>query len=117
MAHFVVVERAIILEVGLFPIDTNLCWPAFSNPHPARDKLNMANEFDPYREALVMEEVTNWGDVADDLDRMEQERLARELHGSAEDASNLSYERTHTGFCRVITVTEKDLQRLKAAKS
>ena len=77
----------------------------------------MANEFDPYREALVMEEVTNWGDVADDLDITEQERLARELHNSAEGASDLSYERTHTGFCRVITVTEEDLQRLKAANS
>ena len=77
----------------------------------------MANEFDPYREALVMEEVTHWGDEYDDVDAVERTRLARLLHDSAEEASELTYQRTHTGFSREITVTDEDLRRVKAAVS
>jgi DNA anti-recombination protein RmuC len=77
----------------------------------------MADKFDPYREALVMEQVTHWGDTFDDLDESERERLARLLHDTPEKASELVYQRTHTGFCRVITVTEEDIQRLKTTSS
>ena len=87
----------------------------FVTPPSARGK--MADKFDPYREALVMEQVTHWGDTFDDLDPIERERLALELHKTAEAAINLAYERTHTGFCRVITVTQEDLQRLKTTSS
>ena len=76
----------------------------------------MANSFDPYREALVMEQVTLWGSLAEGLDSAEQGRIASELHSAAEDACELEYQRTHTGFCRVITVTEDDLQRLQASQ-
>ncbi len=75
----------------------------------------MANSFDPYREALVMEQVTVWGPLAEEVDAAAQERIAAELHATAEEASELEYQRTHTGFCRVITVTEDDLQRLQAS--
>ncbi|MDE0938371.1 MAG: hypothetical protein OSA43_00290 [Pirellulales bacterium] len=76
----------------------------------------MANAFDPYREALVMEKVTVWGEFTKQFDSVEQEQIALKLHTAAEDACELEYERTHTGFCRVITVTEDDLQRLQASR-
>jgi len=76
----------------------------------------MANAFDPYREALVMEKVTVWGGLTEQFDPVEQEQIALKLHTAAEDACELEYERTHTGFCRVITVTEDDLQRLQASR-
>ena len=76
----------------------------------------MANAFDPYREALVMEKVTVWGEFTKQFDPVEQEQIALKLHTAAEDACELEYERTHTGFCRVITVTEDDLQRLQASR-
>ena len=77
----------------------------------------MANEFDPYREALVMEEVTIWADKYDDADTVERARLQRLLHDSAEEAAELTYQRTHTGFSREITVTDEDLRRIKATAS
>ena len=77
----------------------------------------MANAFDPYREALVMEQVTIWGPLSDPFDLREQEEIAVKLHTAAEDACELEYQRTHTGFCRVITVTEDDLQRLEVSRS
>ena len=77
----------------------------------------MANAFDPYREALVMEQVTIWGPLSDPFDMREQEEIAVKLHTAAEDACELEYQRTHTGFCRVITVTEDDLQRLEVSRS
>ena len=77
----------------------------------------MANAFDPYREALVMEQVTIWGPLSDPFDMIEQEEIAAKLHTAAEDACELEYQRTHTGFCRVITVTEEDLQRLEVSRS
>ncbi len=79
--------------------------------------INMANAFDPYREALVMEQVTVWGPLKDQVDPAEQEKIALKLHTAAEDACELEYQRTHTGFCRVITVTEDDIQRLQASRS
>ena len=36
----------------------------------------MANSFDPYREALVMEQVTVWGSLAEEVDAAAQERIA-----------------------------------------
>jgi hypothetical protein len=77
----------------------------------------MADAFDPYREALVMEQRTIWPEAFDDIDRDERARLERLLHDSAEEAAALEYERTHTGFCRQITVTEADLQRVRQAAS
>ena len=73
----------------------------------------MANEFDSYREALVMEEVTEWPDDFDDIEASERQRLEKLLHASAEDSAELTYERSHTGFVRRITVTESDLRRIQ----
>ena len=71
----------------------------------------MANAFDPYREALVMEQVTVWGPLNEQFDPAEQEKIAAKLLTAAEDACALEYQRIQTGFCRVNTVTEDDLQR------
>ncbi|NIP84159.1 MAG: hypothetical protein GTO03_00780 [Planctomycetales bacterium] len=77
----------------------------------------MADAFDPYREALVMEQRTIWPEEFDDIEPGERAELEARLHASAEQAGQLEYQRTHTGFCRQITVTEADLQRVRQAAS
>ncbi len=72
----------------------------------------MANEFDPYREALVMETSTLWPEDFDELDPAERYRIESLLHASPEKAADLQYVRTHTGFCRQISVTTRDLERV-----
>ena len=74
----------------------------------------MADPFDPYREALVMETETVWPPEYDDWESAEQQRVAEQLHADPEQATELEYVRTHTGFCRQITVTPEDLERLGA---
>ena len=73
----------------------------------------MPDKFDPYREALVMETTTVWPEEFSGLDAREKAHLANELHASPESVQNLTYVRTHTGFCRTITVTEDDLARVR----
>ena len=72
----------------------------------------MVNEFDPYREALVMETTTLWPEEYDDLEPAERWRIEQRLHEAPDKAAELIYLRTHTGFCRQITVTPADLQRV-----
>ena len=73
----------------------------------------MPDKFDPYREALVMEEETIWPDEYDGWEPIEKERLEQALHADAENAANLEYLRVHTGFCRRITVTADDIERVQ----
>ena len=73
----------------------------------------MANEFDPYREALVMETATIWPDEYDDWEPAERARIEQRLHSTPAEAAELEYVRQHTGFRRQITVTRADLDRLK----
>jgi hypothetical protein len=72
----------------------------------------MANAFDPYREALVVETVTVWPDEYQGWDEAERERLEERLHAAPQEAADLDYVRLHTGFCRQITVTPADLERI-----
>ena len=74
----------------------------------------MADKFDPYREALVMETSTIWPAEYDDLPTAEKVRLELQLHAKPDACGQLEYVRTHTGFCRQITVTPADLARLGA---
>ena len=74
----------------------------------------MADKFDPYREALVMETSTIWPAEYDDLPAAEKVRLELQLHAKPDACGQLEYVRTHTGFCRQITVTPADLARLGA---
>ena len=72
----------------------------------------MADKFDPYREALVMETNTIWPVQFADLPLPEKRRIEGQLHANPAACPELEYVRTHTGFCRQITVTDSDVQRL-----
>ncbi|MEX2025741.1 MAG: hypothetical protein WEH44_00545 [Pirellulaceae bacterium] len=72
----------------------------------------MADKFDPYREALVMETNTLWPAELDHVPPAEKLRLEDKLHAAPADCAHLEYLRTHTGFCRTITVTPADVERL-----
>lgn len=73
----------------------------------------MADKFDPYREALVMEQTTVWPDEYDELEPNQKARVEAALHAKPQDCANLEYVRTHTGFCRKITVTPDDYERAR----
>lgn len=75
----------------------------------------MANEFDPYREALVVEARTIWPEEYDEWEPEERYRIESQLHSAPKEAAEMQYERVHTGFCRKITVTPEDLERLGVA--
>jgi len=75
----------------------------------------MANAFDPYREALVVETHTIWPDDYEDWSAADKSRVEALLHSNPTDATDLDYVRQHTGFARVITVTPADLERVSVA--
>lgn len=75
----------------------------------------MANTFDPYREALVVERHTVWPAECEDWSEGDKDRVAALLHASPQEAAELDYVRQHTGFARVITVTRTDLDRVSVA--
>ncbi len=76
----------------------------------------MANTFDPYREALVIETKTVWPDDLPGVPRDESERRPIEdrLHADPAHAGELQYVRLATGFIRQITVTAADLERFRS---
>jgi hypothetical protein len=72
----------------------------------------VADKFDPYREALVMEISTIWPAEYEDLSPPEKIALEAKLHADPAACAGLEYVRTHTGFCRQITVTPADVERV-----
>ena len=72
----------------------------------------MPNAFDPYREALVVEQQTVWPDAYEDWSPGDRRRVEGLLHSRPQEAAELDYVRQHTGFARVITVTPADLDRV-----
>jgi hypothetical protein len=72
----------------------------------------MPDTFDPYRERLVVETNTVWPDEYDGWESAEKARLESALHAEPQSAGQLDYVRVHSGFCRQITVTPQDVQRL-----
>src|SRR5437763_629541 len=72
----------------------------------------MVDEYDPYREALVLETETIWPDEYDDWEPSRKLAVATQLHADPKQASQREYVRLHTGFCRRIYVTPEDLERL-----
>ena len=74
----------------------------------------MPDKFDAYREALIVEQETVWPEEYDHLEPDEKTRLEALLHADPENAAVLEYVRMHTGFCRQITVTEDDIERVQA---
>jgi hypothetical protein len=77
--------------------------------------LHMPNAFDPYREALVIEQTTIWPDSLENppTTPADRERIETLLHADPAKAAELAYIRLHTGFCRQITVTAEDMERLE----
>ena len=74
----------------------------------------MADKFDPYREALVIETNTIWPDELDTLEPGDRAQLETKLHAAPQAATNLEYVRVHSGFCRQITVTAADVARVRS---
>lgn len=70
------------------------------------------NKFDPRIDALVMETKTLWDPSVGDLSAEDRRWVSASIHEQPQLASNISYERSHTGFVRTITVGLEDIQRL-----
>jgi hypothetical protein len=73
----------------------------------------MSDPFDPYREALVVETVTVWPEEFAAVPPHQRKRIEERLHADPQSTKQLEYVRLHTGFCRRITVTAEDLERLE----
>lgn len=76
----------------------------------------MAKKFDARIDDLVMETRTLWDDSVGDLAEEDRRWVALEIHKQPQHATNVAYERSHTGFTRIITVTLEDIQRLYLSK-
>lgn len=72
----------------------------------------MAEAFDPYRDALVVEEATVWPNGSFGLDQEARRRVERALHAEASQAADLEYVRLPTGFRREVRVTPADVERI-----
>ncbi len=72
----------------------------------------MADEFDPYREALVVETATVWPAACAHVEHGRRPALEEKLHADPAACAQLEYIRIHTGFCRRITVTPADVARV-----
>jgi len=64
-----------------------------------------------------METRTIWDSSVGELSDEDRRWVAEAIHQQASLASRVSYERSHTGFTRVITVTVEDIERLYLARS
>ena len=73
----------------------------------------MADQYDPYRDALVVEAATVWPEEFAQLDAVERARIEGSLQADPASAAELEYVRLSRGFCRRITVTAEDVKRLK----
>jgi hypothetical protein len=73
------------------------------------------DRFDPYREALIVETNTVWPEEFASLEATARSRIEAALHADPASCAQLEYVRMHTGFCRQITVTEADIERVKDA--
>ena len=72
----------------------------------------MPDKFDPYREALVMETSTVWPEEYEDWELAKRREVESRLHAAPAEAAQIEYDRTHTGFCRIIHVTPQDVERV-----
>ena len=76
----------------------------------------MAKKLDARIDDLVMETRTLWDASVGDLSAEDRRWVAAEIHKEPELATNIAYDRSHTGFTRTITVTLEDIQRLYLSK-
>jgi hypothetical protein len=70
------------------------------------------NQYDRKLEILVMERRTIFDPDIAELSDEDCRWLAEALHAEPHKASQVRYERQHTGFCREIVATRKDVERL-----
>ncbi|MBI84377.1 MAG: hypothetical protein CMJ81_14365 [Planctomycetaceae bacterium] len=77
----------------------------------------MADKYDPYREALIVEENTVWSEDFDELEPEIRRRVEVALHADPEAVAHLEYVRMHTGFCRQVTATAEEVQQHGGADS
>jgi hypothetical protein len=82
------------------------------------------NKYDPRLESLVVETSTFFApEIEAELATLEadpktsnhfatRDAIARAVHREPEKATQINYERQHTGFRREITVTSADLERI-----
>lgn len=70
------------------------------------------NKYDARVDALVMESRTFWDPEVGELSDEDRQWLAEAVHTQPEKAEKISYERSHTGFTRHITVTVSDIERI-----
>ncbi|NQV29014.1 MAG: hypothetical protein HQ518_32060 [Rhodopirellula sp.] len=70
------------------------------------------DKYDPRVEQLVIETRTAWDPAVGKLDDADRKWLSKAIHKAPQLASKIQYERAHTGFCREITVTVEDIQRI-----
>ena len=70
------------------------------------------DKFDPRIDALVMETRTHWDPSVGTLSDEDRNWVAKSIHEHPQLATHVTYERSHTGFTRTITVTLEDIQRL-----
>ncbi len=70
------------------------------------------NTFDRRIESLVVETRTRFATDATGLAAADAHWVSQAIHQKPHLASNISYERTHTGFIRDICVTAADIAKL-----
>jgi hypothetical protein len=70
-----------------------------------------SEHFDPYKDALVIEEETIWPAELGPIDGSVREFVERQAHANPHLVEHLEYVRLTSGFCRRITITQKDLDR------
>ncbi|MFM7039198.1 MAG: hypothetical protein ACKO2L_15920 [Planctomycetaceae bacterium] len=74
------------------------------------------DKFDPRVDSLVMETKTLWDPSVGQLSDEDRRWVSAAIHQKPQLASKVSYERSHTGFVRIIRVTVEDIQRLYLAR-
>ena len=72
----------------------------------------MPDKFDRYRESLVVETATVWPDDCE-LAADQRDQIAEKLHAAPAGCSQLEYIRVPTGFCRKISVSAEDIERVQ----
>jgi hypothetical protein len=70
------------------------------------------DHYDRKLEILVMERRTSFDAELAELSDDDRRWLAEALHAEPHRASQVRYERQHTGFCREIAATRADVERL-----
>ena len=100
---------------GILPLTGGL--PLSEEPHkafPLGIRVLMAdyNKFDRRIDSLVVETRTSFSPEVTGLAVEDSQWISKAIHHHPEWASQISYERAHTGFIRDIVVTAADVARL-----